>query len=96
MPGGNWMRTKEKTMTQLVWSDTGKRFFETGIDRAVLYLMDSNGRYPLGVPWNGLVSLTESPSGAEPNPLYGDNIKYLTLMAAEGFVPRRYGRRLCV
>ena len=72
-------------MTRLIWDDTGKRLFETGIDKAVLYLMDANGSYPLGVPWNGLTSITESPSGAEPNPLYGDNIKYLTLMAAEGF-----------
>jgi len=72
-------------MTKLIWDDIGKRLFETGIDKAVLYLMDSNGVYPLGVPWNGLTSITETPSGAEPNPLYGDNIKYLTLMAAEGF-----------
>lgn len=72
-------------MTRLTWDDTGKRFFETGIDKAVLYVMDANGAYPLGVPWNGLISVTESPSGAEPTPLYADNIKYLTLMSAEEF-----------
>jgi len=72
-------------MTQLVWDDTGKRFYETGVDRCVLYLMEGNGEYPLGIPWNGLVSLTESPSGAEPTPLYGDNVKYLTLSSIEQF-----------
>lgn len=72
-------------MTKLVWDDTGKRFFETGIDHAVLYVMDTNGAYPLGVPWNGLTAVTESPSGAEPTALYADNIKYLTLMSAEEF-----------
>ena len=72
-------------MTLLVWDDTGKRFFETGVDKGVLYVMDVNGAYPLGVPWNGLTAVTESPSGAEPTPLYADNIKYLTLMSAEEF-----------
>jgi hypothetical protein len=72
-------------MTRLNWDDTGKRFFETGVDRGVLYVMDGNGAYPLGVAWNGLSSVTESPAGAEPSPLYGDNIKYLTLMSAEEF-----------
>lgn len=72
-------------MTALVWDDSGKRFYETGIDHAVLYVMDGTGAYPLGVAWNGLVSVTESPSGAEPNPLYADNIKYLTLLSAEEF-----------
>jgi hypothetical protein len=72
-------------MTRLVWDDTGKRYFETGVDRGVLYVMDGNGAYPLGVSWNGLTAVTESPSGAEPTPLYADNIKYLTLMSAEEF-----------
>jgi len=72
-------------MTLLVWDDTGKRLFETGIDRGVLYVMDETGEYPLGVPWNGLTAVTESPSGAEPTPLYADNIKYLTLLSAEEF-----------
>lgn len=72
-------------MTRLVWDDTGKRVYETGVDKGVLYVMDTNGAYPLGVPWNGLTAVTESPSGAEPTPLYADNIKYLTLMSAEEF-----------
>lgn len=69
-------------MTALVWDDTGERFYETGVDRGVLYPLVA-GAYPLGVAWNGLISVTEAPSGAEPTSLWADNIKYLTLVSAE-------------
>ncbi len=72
-------------MTRLVFDDTAKRFFETGVDHGVLYVMDAGGTYPTGVPWNGLTAVTESPSGAEASPLYADNIKYLNLISAEEF-----------
>lgn len=72
-------------MTALVWDDAGNRFYETGIEMGVLYQMDGSGDYPLGVAWNGLISVTESPSGAEPTALYADNIKYLTLISTEEF-----------
>jgi hypothetical protein len=41
--------------------------------------------YQTGVAWNGLISVTESPSGAEANPVYADNQKYLNLISAEEF-----------
>lgn len=69
-------------MAELVWDATGQKFFETGVDHGVLYPI-SNGTYPLGVAWNGLISVTEAPSGAEATPLYADNIKYLNLVSAE-------------
>ena len=72
-------------MAKLVWDATGERVFETGVDRGVLYVRDENGQYPLGVAWNGLTAITESPSGAESNPQYADNIKYLNLVSAEEF-----------
>jgi len=72
-------------MAVLTWDGAGERFYDTGVDKGVLYLMDTNGNYPLGVAWNGLISVTESPSGAEPSPLYADNIKYLNLISAEEF-----------
>ena len=72
-------------MTALTWDGVGERLFETGIDKGVVYPMDSAGEYPLGVAWNGLISVSESPSGAEPSALYADNIKYLTLMSVEEF-----------
>lgn len=72
-------------MPRIVWDGTGERFFETGTDRGVLYLRDENGAYTQGYAWNGLTGVTESPTGAEPTPLYADNIKYLNLMSAEDF-----------
>ena len=70
---------------KLVWDADGERLFETGVSQGVLYPQNVSGLYPLGVAWNGLTGVTESPSGAEPNPLYADNIKYLNLMSAEEF-----------
>lgn len=69
----------------LVWDKTGERFYETGVRKGVLYVRDESGAYPKGVAWNGLTNMTVSPSGAEPTPLYADDIKYLTLMSAEEF-----------
>jgi hypothetical protein len=71
-------------MAQLItWDDAGERFYETGVDHGVLYPRIADGSYPVGTAWNGLVSVTESPQGAEANPLYADNIKYLNLLSAE-------------
>lgn len=71
-------------MAKLVWDQTGERFYETGVEKGVLYPQVS-GAYPKGVAWNGLTAVTESPSGAEATPLYADNIKYLNLMSNEEF-----------
>ena len=71
-------------MSRLVWDNTGDRFYETGVKNGVLYVQEA-GAYPKGVAWNGLTAVTESPSGAEPSPLYADDIKYLNLMSAEEF-----------
>lgn len=68
----------------LSWDNAGEHYYETGVDRGVLY-PQSNGTYPKGVVWNGLTSVTESPSGAEPTDIFADNIKYLTLRSAETF-----------
>lgn len=71
---------------KLKWDQVGERYYETGVDRGVLYPQDAKtGKYPKGVAWNGLTNVTESPSGAEATPLYADNIKYLNLMSAEEF-----------
>lgn len=72
-------------MTQLVWDSVGERFYETGVNKGVLYIPDEDGVYDTGVAWNGLTTVTESPSGAEATPTYADNIKYLNLISAEVF-----------
>jgi hypothetical protein len=72
-------------MTQLAWDLVGQRIYETGVDHGVLYIPNNFGVYDNGVAWNGLVTVTESPSGAEAAPQYADNIKYLNLTSAEEF-----------
>lgn len=72
-------------MSRLVWDNTGDRLYETGTKNGVLYVQDANGTYPAGVAWNGLTGVTESPSGAEANDLYADDIKYVSLRSAETF-----------
>lgn len=72
-------------MAMLTWDDTGEKFYETGVDRGVLYPMATGGKYGTGVAWNGLTGVTESPSGAEPTALYANNSKYVTLLSAEEF-----------
>lgn len=72
-------------MSKIIWDQTGERLYETGVDHGVLYPIQSNGKYTVGVPWNGLTGITESPSGAEATPLFADNIKYLNLVSAEDF-----------
>lgn len=70
----------------LTWDDTGKRLYETGTDRGVLYPQTGeNGAYAEGVAWNGLTKVTESPDGAEETALYADNGKYLSLLSTENF-----------
>lgn len=72
-------------MAKLVWDKTGEHLYETGVDHGVLYFPDASGAYKDGVAWNGLTSVTESPSGAEATGQYADNIKYLNLISAEEF-----------
>lgn len=70
-------------MSRIVWDATGERVYETGVDRGVLFLQRPDGTYDPGIPWNGLRSVSQSPEGGEDETLWADNIKYLTLRAAE-------------
>lgn len=70
-------------MTALVWDQVGERFYEAGVDHGVLYLPNAGGVYDTGFAWNGLYNVTEAPTGAEANPQYADNIKYLNLFSLE-------------
>ena len=66
-------------MTRMTWSDPGTRFFETGVDRGVLYVNN------VAVVWNGLVSISESPTGGEAKAYYQDGVKYLNVATSEEF-----------
>lgn len=79
------------TTGALKWDQVGSRSFELGVSNGVLYkkqevTVDSDTVTKwLGVPWNGLTGVTESPAGAEISDLYADNIKYASLRSAETF-----------
>lgn len=72
-------------MSKLVWDAIGEHRYETGVDHGVLYQVDQSGNYVDGVAWNGLTNVSESPSGAEAQKQYADNMNYLTLYSAEEF-----------
>ena len=73
-------------MAKLLWDQTAEHFYETGNDRAVVYpYNNTNKAYDKGYAWNGITGVTESPSGADETAIYADNIKYLSLRAAEEF-----------
>ncbi len=72
-------------MAVLTWDGIGEKIYETGVDHGVLYLAGDGGAYSTGIAWNGLTTVTESPTGAEPTDLYADNIKYASILSAETF-----------
>lgn len=69
-------------MGKIKWDQTGERKFKTGVDHGTLY-PQKDGKYPKGVPWNGLTAVNKTPSGAEDNKLYADNMQYLNIKSAE-------------
>lgn len=72
-------------MSRIIWDQAGEKLYETGVDRGVLFPQNANGTYANGVGWNGLTAVNQSPSGGDTNDLYADNIKYLSLRAAEDY-----------
>lgn len=72
-------------MATITWDEIGSRRFELGTDHGVIYPLDNSGVYSRGIAWNGLTGVTQSPSGAEPQNMYADNMKYASMRAAETF-----------
>ena len=70
-------------MAKLIWDTDGERRYENGVDHGVLYPRSNTGDYPLGVAWNGLTAVTESPEGAESTVHYADNIPCVSMQSAE-------------
>lgn len=68
----------------LTWNAAANKKFESGLDRGVLYVQAS-GLYPVGVAWEGLINVTEKPSGAEITDLWANNSKYAQLVSVETF-----------
>lgn len=79
-------------MAALVWDRTGEHFYETGISKGVLFTANNDSEATLdtpgwneGVAWSGLISVSESPEGADEEAFYADNNKYLALRGVEDF-----------
>lgn len=71
-------------MAKLIFDAIGERFYETGVKHTVLFPYSATAKdYETGVAWNGVTAFTVSPEGAEANPLYADDMKYLNLISAE-------------
>lgn len=70
---------------RLEWDKDGERLWETGVEQAALYLLGEAGAYENGEAWNGLIGVTESPSGAEPTALWANDKKYGELLSTEEF-----------
>ena len=73
-------------MVALAWHETGDKQYELGVDKGVFYPLNATtSAYDKAYAWNGLISVTESPSGAEVTKNYADNDVYMSLMSAEEF-----------
>lgn len=78
-------------MAKLIWDRDGERLYETGVCHVVLYPKQTVttpfgtvvSRYGPGVAWNGVTSISVSPSGGEPQAVWADDAKYLNLLSAE-------------
>lgn len=68
-------------MTKLVWNSFGENFFETGVDRGVVY-----PNFGEGVVWNGLISVKETPTGGEVSSYYVDGVKYLVDVSSDDLI----------
>lgn len=72
-------------MSKMKWDQVGEKLYETGVEQCALFRQTSSGAYGTGVAWSGITGISDSPSGAEPSPIYADNRKYLELMSAEEY-----------
>lgn len=77
-------------MTRIKWDEVGQRFYETGVDHVTLYVQQKDAQtgeygYATGVPFNGVSSIEDNPSGAESTKIYADNITYLDLTSKEDY-----------
>lgn len=66
-------------MATIQWDAVGSRFYETGVDRCVLYEPDG-----VGVPWNGVTAVEEE-NNNEVEAVYYDGVKFNDLVTIGEF-----------
>lgn len=67
-------------MAKLSWDTVGQRFYEAGVDRGVLFVSGYTG-----VPWSGLISVNENPSGGTSTTYYLDGDSYVIVSDSEEY-----------
>jgi hypothetical protein len=67
-------------MTRLVWGEPDKRLHEIGVDRGVFYPLEG-----MGVPWDGLMAVSEAPSDGDVSTKYFDGSKFQQQRQVESF-----------
>ena len=73
------------------WDEVGKRLYEIGVDRGMFYPLAETSQgsgvyeYNNGESWSGLSKVTDKHEGADVNDIWADNMKYLSLRAAEKY-----------
>jgi len=73
------------TPQPLTWDEPEERKFEYGVSQGVLFLQRDDGRYEAGIPWNGLINISDNPDGADLNKMYADGIYYAGIRSAEEY-----------
>lgn len=72
-------------MATIKWDEEGKKLYEAGTSKGVLFVSDGASGWKTGVPWNGLIAVKQNPEGAESNPIYANNDKYIIMTSRENF-----------
>lgn len=67
----------------ITWDEVENRLYEMGVSKGVIYRPDASGVYNKAEAWNGLINVTEKPSGADNTKLWADNMEYAAMRAAE-------------
>ena len=75
-------------MAKLIWDIEGEHFYETGVEKVVLYPKEEMNSedstpYKQGYAWNGITSITESSDGGDSESIFADDLVYLRLVAPE-------------
>lgn len=68
-------------MARIVFDELKDRRVDTGVSKGVLYSRKKNK----ACAWNGLISISENPDGAEETALYADNKKYGSFRSSENY-----------
>ena len=72
-------------MAEIVWDSPGSRKFETGVSKGILFLKGDDGAYLPGIPWNGIISVSETPQGGDSSRLYADDMLYASIQSITSY-----------